>query len=135
MLKIFLPFRWLFLLIILKPNSGRKVLYVYQMISFISWEQGKTTFPKPLASKGLWLLLTGKISTENTGLKSGPQNLLGFLCKCLFTPSLSLLVICRFEAEEQWKSLMSKGLKVSPCAKYLVRMFSFILQFIRCFGH
>lgn len=82
MFKTFLPLRWLFLLIILKVNSGRKVLYVYQMISFFSWEQGKTTFPNPLASrkKGLWLLLTREISTENTGLKSRPPKSFGIFC-------------------------------------------------------
>lgn len=100
MFKTFLPLRWLFLLIILKANSGRKVLYVYQMISFFSWEQGKTAFPNPLASRKR---LMSTFDQRNINRKHWPQVLAPkiFWGFCANTCSLLLspLVICRFEAE------------------------------------
>lgn len=73
MFKTFLPLRWLFLLIILKANSGRKVMFT-KWFPFSPGNREKLLFPTPLhPEKDLWLLLTREISTENTGLKSWPR--------------------------------------------------------------
>ena len=122
--RLFLPLRWLFLLIIVKTNSGRKVLCVSKRSTFTPGDGEKTTIPSTLASRKR---LMKRMSTENTGLRAslGSKNLPGFCantCSLLLSPH----VIYRLEAEDQWKTQRPKGQTVSPCAKYPVRISPFI---------